>query len=660
MRSIRRPSSLGQARRLSSSLFSAPAYQATRRPLAEARTLPGHVYHDPVWYKSEVKHLLAPSWVLAGRAEEMPESGSFLRLDLPGAASTLLVRGKDKRIRAWANVCTHRGAALTRAEHGRFPGGIVCPYHAWTFDPTSGALRGVPKKSEMPECFKKEEWPLREVRLAEYRGFLFVAGSEEAPPFEDSLGNCPELVLADWPFEDFVTVGRREYTVDCNWKFLMQNTSETYHTSYVHRETLGPMASEPVGTYRGVAPAGNWDAVHVPGDRSIVPLPGEAAPFPELPSCPTTFFVSLFPTLQLNVTRDCAWWMRVLPEGPSTTRVTQGFLFPRETTTLPDFDALLQPYLHRWHVAVEEDNEISINQQRASESPHHRPGPYHQLEFAVQRFDNMVLDAVLDGEAAAAAAAAEEESQEAEAAMLSTPLGAVGGGAAGRVPNPVPAMLKQTSSLHSTAATIGSRLTSSGAGASYSLSPGASVCVTGASGFIALHLVEQLLTAGYRVTAAVRSDSPSKLAPLNELASLGELRVVSGCDLLTKGSFDAAVADAEVCFHTVSATALPSPSTCHPRHQPVTLALVLTLTLHPHPGVALLDGRTHHRPVGTAGASRGEGHPKRARIVRQLEQQGAARGAHVLVRVHHERGRARTLADGLHLRRDPLERLVGA
>ena len=157
----------------------------------------------------------------------------------------------------------------------------------------------------------------------------------------------------------------------------MQNTSETYHTSYVHKDSLGPMPSEPIASFLGTEPVGDWDAVRVPGDRSIVPLPGEAAPFPEIPStsATSTLFISLFPTLQLNVTRDCAWWMRVLPTSPTTTKVTQGFLFPKATTEMPNFQELLKPYLYRWDLAVQEDNDISVNQQAASQSPHHRPGP---------------------------------------------------------------------------------------------------------------------------------------------------------------------------------------------------------------------------------------------------------------------------------------------
>ena len=285
-----------------SKLFDASRFAATRLPLSAARTMPGHVFRSKAWYNAEVKNLLAPSWVLAGRADELEQKGSFIKMDMPGGASALIVRGKDDNIRAFANVCTHRGAALTREESGRFRGGIVCPYHAWTFDPTSGALKGVAKSKEMPPCFKKSEWPLRPVRLSEYQGFLFVTGSEETLPLEDALGNI-DMALSPWPLSDFVTVGRAEYNVECNWKYIMQNTSETYHTSYVHKDSLGPMASEPVASFLGVEPIGHWDAVHVPGDRSVVPLPGELAPFPEImTTCDaSTYFISVFPTLQLNV-----------------------------------------------------------------------------------------------------------------------------------------------------------------------------------------------------------------------------------------------------------------------------------------------------------------------------------------------------------------------
>ena len=89
------------------------------------------------------------------------------------------------------------------------------------------------------------------------------------------------------------------------------------------------------------------------------------------------------------------------------------------------------------------------------------------------------------------------------------------------------------------------------------LGRGSKVCVTGANGFIALHLVEQLLQTGVSVTAAVRSSDSRKLAPLLAMKDKGELNVVSGCDLLEPGSFEEAVKDARVsaCLNAASCTA---------------------------------------------------------------------------------------------------------
>ena len=154
------------------------------------------------------------------------------------------------------------------------------------------------------------------------------------------------------------------------------------------------MDSESITAETGVEPVGQWDAVRVKAHRSIVPFPKEAAPFPEVAD--KTYFVNLFPSVQINLTRDCAWWMRMLPSSPEKTHVQMGFLFPKETTEMPNFEAMLAPYLHRWHVAVVEDNEISENQQTGAYSPFNIPGTYNHLEFATHAFDRFVLGRVLE------------------------------------------------------------------------------------------------------------------------------------------------------------------------------------------------------------------------------------------------------------------------
>ena len=98
-------------------LFDSAAYRPTRLPITEARTLPGHVFHSQRWHAAEVSNLLTPSWVLAGRADELSKPGSFMRLELPSDASVLIVRGKDMRVRkiAWA-ICTRMVMASNKVK----------------------------------------------------------------------------------------------------------------------------------------------------------------------------------------------------------------------------------------------------------------------------------------------------------------------------------------------------------------------------------------------------------------------------------------------------------------------------------------------------------------------------------------------------------------
>jgi Rieske 2Fe-2S family protein len=362
-------------------------------PLSKARTLPAHVYNSQQWFEREITNVFQKNWTLVGRKDEIRKPGSYIALDVPGIGPAFVIRGKDGQVRAMANVCCHRGAVLLQDEIGTLRGGIVCPYHAWTYD-TTGQLRAAPGMNEV-EGFDKKEWQLGKLQLAELGGFLFVAAqTDEVPTFDQYIGNLESTILDKWPLDEMVTVGRKDYVVDCNWKFLMENTTETYHTSYVHRDSLGKMESNPASETVGTS-TGSWTAVHVPSSRSIVPLPKEEAPFQEIAD--STFFISMFPSVQINVTQDCLWWMRILPVGLSKSRVTQGFVFPKATTEMKDFDTLLEPYLYRWDLAVVEDNEISENQQQGTMSKSHLPGPYHHLEFGVHDFHNIILDHMVGG-----------------------------------------------------------------------------------------------------------------------------------------------------------------------------------------------------------------------------------------------------------------------
>jgi phenylpropionate dioxygenase-like ring-hydroxylating dioxygenase large terminal subunit len=181
-------------------------------------------------------------------------------------------------------------------------------------------------------------------------GFIFVTTSNEAPPFEEYIGNLPQQ-FSGWDLSTIQCIGRREYEVKANWKFLVENTCETYHTATVHKATLGPMKSSPLTHC-----SANWSGVSVQTDRSVVPLPDQKAPFTNFYD--QTTFNMLFPSVQMNITFDCMWCMRVLPLSVDRSRVTMFFCFPQATVQQPSFSKNVLDYKLRWHLAVEEDNEI--------------------------------------------------------------------------------------------------------------------------------------------------------------------------------------------------------------------------------------------------------------------------------------------------------------
>ena len=174
---------------------------------------------------------------------------------------------------AFANVCCHRGAKVVQDNKGKASKlGLVCPYHAWTYD-YDGTLKWAPGMQHTND-FDEEGIRLAPLRLELFQGFIFVSPKADGPGLTSRLGDLPRKLPA-WfgtargKAREMVCVARREYTVECNWKYLMENTCETYHTSVVHKDSLGPMKAQPMTELHD----GQWDAVVVPTKRSVVPLP---------------------------------------------------------------------------------------------------------------------------------------------------------------------------------------------------------------------------------------------------------------------------------------------------------------------------------------------------------------------------------------------------
>ena len=180
-----------------------------------------------------------------GMSGDLPRSGSFITRDDFGAP-ILATRDSTGRLRAFANVCRHRGTILeteARGDRTRF----TCPFHAWTYD-NSGALIGVPK----PEHFgavDKACLGLVELPSQERHGFLWVHPKAGGDLDAGDLLAGLDQEFETWNFASLVHLGDDTYETEMNWKLAIDTFGETYHFDKLHRDTLAPIFHGNVQAY---------------------------------------------------------------------------------------------------------------------------------------------------------------------------------------------------------------------------------------------------------------------------------------------------------------------------------------------------------------------------------------------------------------------------
>ncbi len=198
--------------------------------LADGRTLPFDWYSDPAVLRLERERIFRRTWQYAGRTDQVAEPGAFFTCDL-GGVPVVVVRDKEGGLRAFLNVCRHRGSLVCEGEGKRET--LQCPYHAWTYG-LDGSLRAAPR-SERERGFDKTELGLVPASVGAWGPFVFVNPDGEAAPLEDTLGELPALVAAagiDLDGLRFLPRSHGEY--EANWKVCSENFLECYHCQIAH------------------------------------------------------------------------------------------------------------------------------------------------------------------------------------------------------------------------------------------------------------------------------------------------------------------------------------------------------------------------------------------------------------------------------------------
>ncbi|MFE7129552.1 aromatic ring-hydroxylating dioxygenase subunit alpha [Streptomyces sp. NPDC057638] len=202
-------------------------------------TLPGRLYTSPEFFAREQEAIFESLWFCAVRCSELASPGAF-RTVMIGRENILIVRHGDGGLRAFLNVCRHRGARLCTEEAGEVRRTLRCPYHAWSYD-LDGALVAAPHLARMPDL-DRAGYGLRPVALREWLGYAWLCLADEPPPFEESVPGAAaerlgEAAAIDRYRAEDLAVGRRiRYDVRANWKLIVENFMECYHCPTIHPE----------------------------------------------------------------------------------------------------------------------------------------------------------------------------------------------------------------------------------------------------------------------------------------------------------------------------------------------------------------------------------------------------------------------------------------
>jgi phenylpropionate dioxygenase-like ring-hydroxylating dioxygenase large terminal subunit len=192
-------------------------------------TVPFSWYVDDEQLRRERARIFARSWQYAGRAADVAEPGSYLTTDA-GGVPILVTRDEASELRAFVNVCRHRGAVLTEGCGRRST--VQCHYHAWTYG-LDGTLQAAPR-SEREPGFDASDWSLLPASAGTWGPFLFVNPAPDCTPLAEHLGDLPEILARAIDVNALVFHSRVAFGSNANWKVVVENFLECYHCPTAH------------------------------------------------------------------------------------------------------------------------------------------------------------------------------------------------------------------------------------------------------------------------------------------------------------------------------------------------------------------------------------------------------------------------------------------
>jgi phenylpropionate dioxygenase-like ring-hydroxylating dioxygenase large terminal subunit len=364
-----------------------------RAPIGHAHHAPGYIYSAPEMLAREKRAIFLEDWLFVCREEEIKNPCDYLAVRLLDEP-VLIVRDAEGTLRAFANLCLHRGVELVSGAGNakRFS----CPYHAWTYG-LDGRLLGAPHMDEITE-FDPKTCRLKTIRLGVWAGNVMVTFNPKASEVEDFVAKVA-LTLGFIQLDQCAMAEKTVIDLPCNWKFAVENFMDFYHVGTLHAKTIGRAfthSADAVELFEGggIALRYKQGSGTTDGNTRFGRLPWLTEPDEErglgamVHVAPHWFIFSGADSVRLLV---------VWPTGPESSRLTIYFLFPKEWHGDPAFQEKVKAYRDYQVSVIEEDYEMIKSLQAAMKSGNFEPGPMSKLERPIHHTINTILTRVFRG-----------------------------------------------------------------------------------------------------------------------------------------------------------------------------------------------------------------------------------------------------------------------
>ena len=378
-------------------------YKETRLPVDLASTLIADAYRSDVYDREEQDRVFANGWVGVGVTSEVASPGQTIVREV-GGRSVVVTRNTEGDLRAFLNVCRHRGSRLVLEDCTLKANRFRCPYHSWAYD-LDGACIGTPlfEGSDIPEgmrkafamegvkAFDRADYPLFEVEVDTFGPIIMVSLNPDVTPLDQWTGDLGER-LGGYELDKWEVRARKDYDIGGNWKLIAENFMEYYHLPWVHPKLA--KVSKVEDHYR-------WQGPGMYTGMITTPISGDDPAWLALPphqgitgsDIESGRFILIFPNVAMSLLPNHLFVMILEPHGPDRTYERTMTLTHPQTVETDGAGAALIDLQEFWDEVNLEDVDIVERVQAGISTPEYQGGRMcYRFEEPVHRFQNMIID----------------------------------------------------------------------------------------------------------------------------------------------------------------------------------------------------------------------------------------------------------------------------